>query len=339
MEKNIYDLLNEVEIDFNEYDQEEFTDLEKRKLKKTFIKSIKKNNFIYKKCVVTTSVALLIIALLTTNLGNDILSYANTIAYDIASFLGIEKNLDEYKTVVNESITKNGITIKLNEVILDADELVVSITAKSDKKLDEGSISPMGNLYINGRNISYASGGRAKKIDDYTVEQVTTYELNKNLDGDLNIKCLFSDVLINGQIKKGSWVFEFKTNGDELALDTTEILLNHTFTLENGQKITLEKYTSNNLGQKIYYFKSCKGTDYDMVLKGYDDLGNKIEFYSSRETANAGLFKLSNIDGNLNENAKKLSLTPYAVKFPEQSGRLSNDFKKVGEEFTIDLLK
>ncbi|MCY6484893.1 DUF5643 domain-containing protein [Clostridium aestuarii] len=115
------------------------------------------------------------------------------------------------------------------------------------------------------------------------------------------------------------------------------MLVKKTFTLENGQNIILGKYTSNNLGQKIYYTKAPKGTDYDMVLRGHDDLENKIEFYSSRETANTGLFQLTNIDGNLNENAKTLFLTPYAVKFPEKSGRLSNDFKKVGEEFTIDL--
>lgn len=76
-----------------------------------------------------------------------------------------------------------------------------------------------------------------------------------------------------------------------------------------------------------------------MVLKGYDDLGNKVDFCLSRENDGTGIFKLTTIDGNLNENAKVLSLTPYAVKFPDQNGQLSNDFKKVGEEFTIDLLK
>ncbi|MCT4563367.1 MAG: DUF4179 domain-containing protein [Maledivibacter sp.] len=338
MEKNMYDLLNEAEIDLDEYDQEYFTDIEKRKIKNSFKKSIKKNRFVYRKYIVA-SIALLMIGLFTTNIGNHVLAYANTITYDIASFLGIERNLDEYKTVVDQSISKNGITIQLNEVILDNDQLVVSTTSKSDEKLEEGFISPIGSVYVNGENISFGGGGGAKKIDAYTVEEVTIYTLDEVLDGELNIKLLFSDVLINGKTKKGPWVFEFKTNGDELALNTDKISLNHTFELENGQKITLEKYTSNNLGPKIYCSKSPKGTDYDMVLRGYDDLGNDIEFYLSRGTVNTGLFKLSTINGNLNENAKKLSLTPYAVKFPEQSGRLSNDFKKVGEEFTINLLK
>ena len=32
-----------------------------------------------------------------------------------------------------------------------------------------------------------------------------------------------------------------------------------------------------------------------------------------------------------------MTLTPYAVKFPEESGRMNNDFKQAGEEFTIYL--
>ncbi len=118
-------------------------------------------------------------------------------------------------------------------------------------------------------------------------------------NGDLNIKLLFSDVLVNEKTKKGPWIFEFKTNGDELALDT----------------------------------------DYDIEIRGHDDLNNKIEFYAGRETASTGLFRLSTIHENLDKNATKLYLTPYAVKFPEQSDKLCNDFKKVGDEFTVNLSK
>jgi hypothetical protein len=34
-----------------------------------------------------------------------------------------------------------------------------------------------------------------------------------------------------------------------------------------------------------------------------------------------------------------LTLTPYAVRFPEKSGKLSNDFQKAGDEFTIKLTR
>ncbi|WP_129595785.1 DUF4179 domain-containing protein [Anaerophilus nitritogenes] len=343
MEKNIYNLFNDINIDFNEYDEKALTDIERKNLKKTFKKSIRKKNYSYKKYIATALIGLLAIGFLGNNVEGTVWAHMHRIAYDIAGFLRIEKNLDEYKTVLNQSITKKGVTIKLNEVILDHNELVVSNTISTDEKLNDNFTNADGTVYINGRIASYGAGGAAEKIDDHTIQEVMAYTLtDDDIKGDLNIKIVFSGVTVNGDTKSGDWVFEFKTNGDELALDTQEILLNHTFTLPNHQKVCLEKYTSNHLGQKIYYKKDKKNSndaDYDMIVKGHDDLGNEVSFYLSSESDGHGIFKLTNIDENLNENAKILTLTPYAVKFPEKSGRLSNDFKKVGDTFTINLSK
>ncbi|WP_053955005.1 DUF4179 domain-containing protein [Inediibacterium massiliense] len=343
MGKNIYDLFNDINIDFSEYDEEALTDIERKHLKKAFKKSIKNKNHSYKKYMATALIGLLAIGFLGNNIEGTVWANIHALAYDIAGFLRIEKNLDEYKTVLNQSITKKGVTIKLNEVILDHNELVVSNTISTDEQLKDNFAQADGTIYINGRMASYGAGGAAQKIDDHTIQEVMAYELtDDDIKGDLNIKIVFSNVTVNGDTKSGNWVFEFKTNGDELALDTQEILLNHTFTLPNKEKVTLEKYTSNHLGQKIYYHKDKKNSnsaDYDMILKGHDDLGSEINFYLSSESDGHGIFKLTNIDRNLNENAKVLTLALYAVKFPEKSGKLSNDFKKVGEEFTIHLSK
>lgn len=256
--------------------------------------------------------------------------------------LGIEKELQDYTTVVHQAVTKQGITVQLNEVILDKDELLISTTSTSDEKLEYGNLTMSTNVYVNGKKISTGATGSSKSIDDYTVEDITTSDLEvKALKGDLDVKIVFETAYLNEQTKKGPWVFEFKTNGDELAASTKEIRLNNIFMLENGQEIILEKYTSNDLGQKIYFSKETKGTTYDMVLRGQDDLGNAIEFYASKQSATEGVFKLSasNISGSIKQNSRLLTLTPYAVKFPEKSGRLSNDFQKVGDAFTIELSK
>jgi len=50
------------------------------------------------------------------------------------------------------------------------------------------------------------------------------------------------------------------------------------------------------------------------------------------------ILKESTLEGeNVSAEAESLTLTLYAVKFPEQSGKLSNDFQQVGESFTIEL--
>ena len=338
MNNNIYDMLNDVEIDINNYDKEKLNDIEKKRIKNNLKKSIKSKHT-YRKAASIAETAVISIGLLGTSFGSYAYAGINSFFYDIASVLGIEKNLDEYKTVVNQSITKNGITVQLNEVILDNDELIVSATSTFNEKLGgEGGTILDHNVYINGKRVNSGAGGSAEKIDEYTMQVVMVNHLTEgNFNGDLNVKIVFSDPMINGKTTKGRWVFEFKTNGDELAINTREISLNNKFTLENGQEITLDKYTSNNLGQKIYFTLDAKGTEYDIILKGYDDIGNEITFYMSKTEGCTGVFKLENIHNNFGDNAETLYLTPYAVKFPEESGRLSNDFKQTGEEFTINL--
>lgn len=126
------------------------------------------------------------------------------------------------------------------------------------------------------------------------------------------------------------------TAGEELAQSTNTVELDETFTLEDGTEVYLNKMTDNALGQKIYFSTSTGECDYDLVLKGFDDCGNAVEFTLSRWSDGVGRLNISTIqNGNLSDEAAELYLTPYAVKFPEQSGRLSNDFKQAGEEFTI----
>ena len=263
--------------------------------------------------------------------------------------IGVEKDLDSYNTVVNKCITDNGITIQLNEVILDESQkqLIISDTISSQKALKEyESYDADKTVYINNKKVKFeGSIGSSGNLDDYSSQSVIEYDLTAlkdvDLTGELDIKIVYSKVTVNYENpQRGKWVFEFKANGDALKIDTKEIKLNNSFTLENGEKIILEKYTSNALGHNIMckVENSNKNESYDVMLKGTDDLGNNVEFCLTRGSKDSMILRYNNIDRNLDENAKELTLTPYAVKFPEESGQLSHDFKKVGEEFKISLM-
>lgn len=343
MKNNIYEMLNEANIDLDEYKKQDFTEFEKKKIKNRFKRSVNENRH-YKKGIAVASVAVVSVCILGSNLGTYAFETLGAIAYDISESLGIKKDIAEYKTVVNQGITKKGLKVKLNEVILDNDELIVSTTATSDKKIGEpGYISISGVVYINGRRVSDGASGSASQLDDYSTESVISHSLDnideEDLKGDIDIKIKYNDALIDGKVIRGSWVFEFKTNGDELRAETKEIELNNTFTFDNGQNIKLEKYTSNDIGQKIYFSLDSEGTDYNMELRGHDDLGNEVTFYISMVRGDNGIFKINNMDGLVNENAKELKLTPYATEESKTNGQSSNDFKVIGEEFTINLNK
>lgn len=282
----------------------------------------------------------------TTLLGslfsNEVVAAVKLTMFDIKNYLGVNNNLDEYSTIVNEAVSKNGTTIQLNEVILDKDEIIVSTTVKSDESLsNSGSIMMFGNVYINGKKLSGSSVGSGNQIDNYTEENVMSYTLDEELNnGDLYIEIKYDVVLltIDGNEKqvKGPWSFKFISNGDALSTNTNSITLNNSFTLDNGQKVMLTEYKSNPVGQKIYYSieNKDKNNIYSLELRGYDDLGNEVEFYSSHEEMTTGLMKNQT---KISDAAKILTLTPYAVAYPKESGEMSNDYKQVGEEFTIQL--
>ncbi len=344
MKNDIYTMLNRANIDLENCEKEDFTDIEKKNIKNNLRKLMYKKKPHKRNMLVAAAViAILTIGIFGTNSGASALSRVLVLpgVKDIAGFLGIEKDLDEYKTVVNKSITDNGITVQLNEVILDGNEMTVSNNITSDRKLEKNeSLHAFIDIYVNGKQLSTGGGGGGKRIDDYTTQEVIAYDLkNADLSGDLKIEISCSSILLNDKEKRGSWDFEFKTNGDALKIDTKEMLLNNKFTLENGQNFTLQKYADNALGQKIYASISNfqKKSVYDVSLKGSDDLGNKVEFYASSSGQDGALFKIETINGNLNKDARTLNLTPYAAKYPDKSGKMDGEYKQVGDEFTIDL--
>lgn len=339
--KDIYELLNNINIDESEFVEMNVNDIEKTKVKKILKKSARKNSYI--NGLKVASVAILSVGLLgTTSLGQKTFANINEFFYDISTQLGINKGLDDYKKVVGESITKDGVTVSLNEVVVDKDQLIVTQTIKSKDKIEYGYASPNTKIFINGKEIKSDAGGSAQPIDDNTVELFMYYKLDTKLTGDIDVRMEISSIgFMNGEkeeTKQGPWMFEFKTNA-KIVKDTKEVKLDESFKLENGQTIKLEKYTSNDLAKEIKFSKDFNGNDYDMLLKGTDNLGNNVEFRLNDNYEDKGTFKIVPYGdtGDLNENAKELKLTAYAYKISD--GNINGNYKKVSDEFTINLPK
>ena len=210
MRNDIYTMLNEADINLDDYKKEKFNDIEKKNIKENFKKSINKKKFYNRKIVAAVAVVALTVGILGSNVS---VSGLATFSSNIGAFLGIQENLDEYNTVVNKTVNDNGVTVKLNEVILDGNELNVSYNISSNKKLGKDqSWSDSNVIYVNGKNVNGGAGGGAFNIDDYTTQSVTTYDLGKvDLSGDLNIKISSHGMYLNDKKTRGSWVFKFKT--------------------------------------------------------------------------------------------------------------------------------
>lgn len=366
MGNNIYDMLNDSSIDIEGLDREGFNSFEKKQLEARFNKSINTNEKKSTQKGIMAASIVLAIALGTvgSGFGASVAAAIKLATTDIGLFLGINKDLDRYKTVVDQSKSNEAISVQLNEVILNGNELVVSTTFKNEKSdLKIESINAVGEVFINGVELSESSIGVGKIAEDSTFQQVVTYSLKDNeLKGDLEIKIIYSSILLNGEVANTKpYVFDFTTNGDKLAGDTIKLPINHSFTLENGSIVTLKSYVSNKVSTKLFLdIDNVNKSEvvYDIQLRGYDNCGNKIVFKPRIMSDDQGILELSTTLGEeISDEATEITLTPYAAAFSEGNGifnsdlkqiekkialpgknqKLDNGYKQVGEEFTIKI--
>ena len=203
MERDIYKMLNEADINIEDYKKEDFDELEKKRLKNKVRKSINKKRLNKGSIAAAVAVACVVsVGLFGTDAGAQVLA---KVSESIASSIGVEKNLDSYNTVVNKCITDNGITIQLNEVILDESQkqLIISDTISSQKALKEyESYDADKTVYINNKKVKFeGSIGSSGNLDDYSSQSVIEYDLTAlkdvDLTGELDIRIVYSKVTVN----------------------------------------------------------------------------------------------------------------------------------------------
>ena len=90
MSKNIYDMLNDYNINFDELKEEGFNDIEKKKIKYNFKKSInkenKKSNKRKKTIIAATFIGALFIGFIGTDVGATVVYGIKMASYEIATF-------------------------------------------------------------------------------------------------------------------------------------------------------------------------------------------------------------------------------------------------------------
>lgn len=201
--KDIYELLNDLEIDENEIFELESDDIEKKKIKDRLNKSIKRK-FAYKRYVT--------VALITMVIGiSSLFIVKPAFAYDIP-IIGemlrehINKNTNylEYFNVIGKTKSAGGIDITFEQAALDDNMLLLSFIVKNNnKKFEEDNLDTFSDLLriptslkINGKNMNVANRGSWEFIDDNTIRIIKEFEWgHKGIPNKSNIKIGIDDLL------------------------------------------------------------------------------------------------------------------------------------------------
>lgn len=339
MEKNIYTLSNYVDNGLENYEIQNLNELEIKKMKK----SIKKNHS-NKKLAVCCAAALSL-TLLGSLFPQQVYAAVKLASYHISSFLGIEKNIDDYVTIINQSQTDEGITVSLHEVILDDNDLIVSMSLNYDgeekNSIELLSADPI--VFLNGQ-MPFGYSGGIEQNSDGNFESVGTYHFKDiAAEENFNIEIILKDITIlkenTATSVKGDWNYHFTASGSTLAANTTSYPLNKSYILPDGREFVFEKLSINPVTQKVSctFEKGSSGLGYDILLKGEDNFGNPIEFCLNTSNSNTAVLQIVAIDnGYLNLEAEFITLTPYAAEFSKESGKANDNFEKIGEAFQVN---
>lgn len=350
MKDNMYTLLNDMDIQVEGYETSEVSPEDLKRWKKAFRQNKRVERKRYVGRYVAVAAMVLICTLALGPFQRETYAHIKTITSSVQEGLGLKTDLSTYDTVVGKTIAKDGVVVTVNDVVLDGETLIVSYTTTSSEKIvSDQEMSDLFlnvDVYVNGRNVSNGSAGGSEKVDDYNILSVDSITLdNVDIEKENYYKlvfCIFdagedAEISFADINKIGS--VEFAASGEKLAAETTTIPLEEVYEFPNGDNIKFTRYTYNAVGPKIYCESENGILNYDVLLKGEDNLGNELEFYLTHfESDSEGWFILiPDDDYYIREEATSLTISLYAVEYPEMSGEIENNYQVVGEPFTIEL--
>ena len=310
--------------------------------------------------IAAAGIILLITAGCTLKYQEDVKAALQRVTSWIGQALGIENgDTDSYTNVVGKSISRDGITITLNEIVMDSKNLWIAYSDSEDLDADMKDAVEDKLLYtevcINGQEIQQGLGQRtvnAFSENPITVEDFTIGE-EVNTEGTVNIEFKVWPIAMDDadtwenvqktQANTEPYTFKLKTSKEELEKNTVDLNLNQNIKMDSNV-LNLTEFRWNPFESTIYgTYHGTVYIDSDYYLIGTDDQGNKICYQETGRNGEETVFQQT-IDPEftgykeISPEAKSITLQLYEVKndtahqvFEEKTDKDSSD--DVYEEF------
>lgn len=335
--KDVYQMLNEVDVDTMEYDIPELTRFEKKRMKKRIKKKIQKRTTKSRSKLWAISAAALIILSLGIGMQPTALAKMPILGPLLEQYLGTDdgQTLESYKTILGQSIENEQGTITLNEVIIDEGRLLINSTfeTRSDNvKLE--NVNPFPAIFINGEEVSGNGGGDVQQLGDSTYSLFSSMDVQAlDLGKPLDIKIIYEG-MVPSMWDKEEWTFEFTASGETLLAVSKTIPINQQFSLKNGQRVVVEELyltpVSSTLKYRLY---SNNDLDYefDVRLLVEDEMGKIYEPQEELTLTRDAYFRFEVLE----EDISKLKVTPFVISGKE--GEEKTDYHEALNEEAFEV--
>lgn len=256
----------------------------------------------------------------------------------IGQALGIENgDVDSYIDVAGKSITKNEITITLNEVAMDDRHLWIAYSDGNSDNKESGSQKETDDtilftqVQVNGQEIKQGAGvrdvgdstGNSGLVEDFIIGEDIDTEKAINIEfkvwpGTLEDADTWEKVQ-KLQAETEPYVFKFSASKEELEKNTIDLKLNQEVVFDS-HSLKLTEFRWNPFDSTIYgTYNENIYVDSSYYLIGTDDHGNKICYKESGRNGTETTFQLD-IDPEfggyteISPEAKSLTLQLYVIK-------------------------
>ncbi|MCU4922738.1 DUF4179 domain-containing protein [Bacillus cereus] len=319
--KDIYELLNDIDIDEKELKEIETSEIEKEKVKRNLKQSIrtKKKMRSWKKGVAAASI---LVGVSVAMLGIGFPTYAGglPIVGDIFRFLdngrtGLYENYKEFSTELNMTRESNGVKVTINDAVFDGRTITITYSIESDKDLGEKP-----NIFGYPQVMGFNGGGgssQVTKVGEKKYVGMTTMSGNSSKRLDVaNVWWNMEEIELDykGNSIKGNWNFALSLK----AMESKEVKVNGVS--ENELiKVNIDKMEVTPMSFIVFFNQEeskvlrsiWDSADVELEIK--DDLGNKYAGEGNGGTSTVAEPHKSSWSATfqkLNKNATKLIVTP-----------------------------
>lgn len=326
--KNDYELLNEVKVDFDNYDNIELNDLEKKKMKNRLKSKINVKKKTTKKIIIAASTLLIIAGISINTL--PVQAAIEGLTNKLEQFFGVSENKEynDYKKTIGTSIEDKKIIFTLNEVLIKKDKAIINVKVDTRDFKNNQVITIFPSIYVDGKKVSEGGSTNFNYNEDGTYEMlhlVNVEDLNLSKISNIDIEYLGGEYKQYG-IEKGiwgNWTFSFNYDGEKIMQETKEIGINKTVDFGDGYIYNINNITVSPIDITLKYNSDLM--DEEKIINGNDrtrdiqftvmDI-NKNVIVKENGSNTTGNMLTGDIEANMFLNTEvedKIIIVPYKV--------------------------
>lgn len=276
--KDIYELLNELNIDYSDVKEVNVSEIERERGKRKLINSLNTRRSNKKKICVAAASLLAVISILSVTLENPTWADNIPIIGEMVqkNLISINHQYEDYINTVGQTKSHGGIDITFENVVADNNRFTFSFVVRNNNSPIENSelLSDITIfLKINGKDINMSGSSQWEVVDQNTVRYLTSV----NLDG----KDLPKYLNVNIDIPRAfdiddDWGVKFSMSTKDIKKNTYTEKLDNKFNVSNID-FGLDEIRISPLTTNIKYY--AKTNEYLwMKFLVLDQDGNEVKF-------------------------------------------------------------